>query len=146
MYLTRVQPHVTPTWFHGASSVIVQHDTHKAPKPRLCACAATAVSCCSGSLAHPRAFAAPSSLLRPYGAFVAPVFVGYHDAVAMLPVFLSQGFFFAGNDGMFPGHVSQEDGTAVVWVFGYRGDIVSYVSECGDCQGTVKHCSTSASG
>ena len=27
----------------GASSVIVQHDTHKAPKPRLCACAATAV-------------------------------------------------------------------------------------------------------
>ena len=42
-----VLPHVTPTWFHGASSVIVQHDTHKAPKPRLCACAATAVSCCT---------------------------------------------------------------------------------------------------
>ena len=34
---------------HGASSVTVQHDTHKAPKPRLCACAATTVSCCSCS-------------------------------------------------------------------------------------------------
>ena len=48
-------------------------------------------------------FAAPSSLLRPYGAFVAPVFVGYHDDVSMLPVFLTQGFFFAGNGCTFPG-------------------------------------------
>ena len=54
--LRRLRTH-TPTWFHslthslthGASSVEVQHDTHKAPKPRLCACAATAVSCCTCS-------------------------------------------------------------------------------------------------
>ena len=84
-----------------ASCVTVQHDTnmhinHVRVHAQPCG------FCTSGSLAHQRAFAAPSSFLRPYGAFVAPVFVGYHDDVAMLPVFLSQGFDFAG------------DGTAVV--------------------------------
>ena len=109
----------------------MQHDTHKAPKPRLCACAATAVfpAVVAWHISVPL-LPRPPSCVRTV-AFVAPVFVGYHDDVAMLPVFLSQDFFFAGNDCTFPGHVSQEDGTAVVLVFDHHGDIDSYVSECG---------------